>query len=278
MKQVTLKLTGTMIEESKPVVIWYHNVVRDNAEGLETALSSGLVTHVMVYYMHRAEVSWRASPFALESIGIVKESPAKLIWSRNLWPYRNQENIEPADFFNPDYYINEIQTIRTEAQRMGADEVALDAEAYAESIMIKHTEGKLKPWYQDKLRLAMEQAVAAVGQIDYIYPGGHHRSDQPYNILHRLGENRIAERTYYSDQKRYDEMKFDFEILGAYLNDTVEVTKDGDIRPDLHYYLASEIFGKYRYRWAGRKGLFIYPKEGSALVVAKELVAVGDNT
>lgn len=253
-----------------PIIIWFHNGVTDTTEALNTALSSGMISHVIVKYMHRADADWRKKKSVIEAIEIVKKSPAKLIWSRNLWPYRNQKDIQIEDFFDPNYYIREIQSIRSEAREMGADSIALDIEAYADSIMKQYLTGmyKINAVQRDELRGVVKEVVQAVGQVEFLYPGGHLRSAQGFNILARLGKNRIAEATFYSDEERLKRVKFEYEIFGAYLN----VVRENKRHSHLPYHLVPEIFEKSE-RWSGKKGLFLYPKEHKALEIAKELLA-----
>lgn len=266
--------TNSPQPKEKPIIIWFHNGVTDKTEALSTALSSGMITHVIIKYWHRAEVDWRKKKSVVKAIEIVKKSPAKLIWSRNLWPYWNQKDIRLEDFFNSNYYIREIRSIRSEAKQMGADFIALDVEAYGDSIMKRYLVGRnrLTAAQRDELRDVVEEVVQAVGQVEFLYPGEHVRSKQPWNILCHLGKNRIAESTFYSDEERLKKVKSEYEIFGAYLN----VVREHKKRPDLHYYLVPEIFEK-SHRWSDKKGLFLYPKEKSALIVAKELLSYSES-
>lgn len=262
--------TNTPQPKEAPIIIWFHNGLTDTTEALSTALSSGLVNYVMIYCRHRVEVDWQEEPSVLEAIEIVKKSPAKLIWSRALWPYWDQTDIRLEDFFDPNYYIREIQSVRSEAKQMGADFIALDVEAYADSIMKRYLRGRnrLTATQRDELRSMTEEVVQTVGQVEFLYPGEHIRAKQPWNILSRLGKNRIAESTYYSNEDRLKKVKSEYEIFGAYLN----IVRTNKRRPHLYFYLVPEIFEK-SHRWSDKKGLFLYPKEGSALIVAKELLA-----
>ncbi len=262
--------TNTPQPKEAPIIIWFHNGATDTPEAVKVALSSGLITHVIIKYYHRADFDWQKKPSVLEAIEIVKKSPAKLIWSRNLWPNWNQKDIRIEDFFEPNYYIREIQSVRSEAKQMGADFIALDIEAYADSIMKRYLRGrnKLTATQRDELRSVIEEVVQAVGQVEFLYPGEHIRAKQPWNILSRLGKNRIAESTYYSNEDRLKKVKSEYEIFGAYLN----IVREHKKYSHLNYYLVPEIFEK-SHRWSDKKGLFLYPKERLALIVAKELLA-----
>lgn len=260
--------------KDKPIIIWFHNGATDPPEALSTALSSGLITHVMIKYLHRTEADWKKNKSVIQAIEIAKKSPAKLIWSRNLWPYRKQENIQIESFFDPNYYLQEIQSVRSEAKQIGADFIALDVEAYAYSIMKRYLQGRNKLTFlqRDQLRDTIEKVVQKAGQVDFVYPGGFVRSAHPYNILCRLGKNRISEDTYYADETRLRKVVYQYEIFGAYLN----TVRENKVNPHLPYYLVPEIFEK-SYLWSDKKGLFLYPKERSAFVVAKELLAYSEN-
>ncbi len=253
-----------------PIIIWYHNGATNSIESLKIALSSGLVNHVMIYARHRDCLDWESMPNVLEAIQLVKDSSAKLIWSRCLWPYWDQSNIKPEYFFNVAYYLAEIELVRLEAEEMGADFVALDIEAYGHSIMkVPISRGDwLYPSQQTVMRNTVSEVVEAVGQVDFIYPAGNaRRPAAPWNFLSKLGKNPISEDTYHNNSERLAQIWYEYKIFGAYLN-TTKVRED---RPELNYYLVPEIFEKV-HLWAG-KGLFLYSKEGNALAVAQALLA-----
>ncbi len=266
-----LRLLKMLFRQSKkaPIVIWYHNGATDTTESLHIALASGIPNHVMIYARHPREFDWRTDILIIMAIAIVKASPAKLIWSRCLWPYWDQSEITAEHFFDPEYYIDEIAKVRREAQHMDADFIALDIEAYGDSIMktYMHRGDWLTVQQQARLQSAIDEAIATQGKVNFIYPAGNYRRPAaPWNIMSGLGENRISEDTYYSNPERIASITYPYEIFGAYLN----IVKDRPGYPDRSYYLVPEIFDRAEL-WAG-KDLFLYPKEGSALVVAKELL------
>lgn len=256
-----------------PIIIWFHNAGADSIEALKVALLSGIPNHVMIYYRYRGEVTrWQENPRQiLQAIQLVKASSAKLIWSRCLWPYWDQSNIKPEDFFDPNYYINEIKILRAEAKRIGADFVALDIEAYGDSIM-KAPIGRGDWLWGDQLDIMqsmVDAVIQAVGQVDFIYPGGNaRRPNAPWNFLAVLGENRISEDTYYDNPERLALVTYPYEIFGAYVN----IVKERAGYPDKPHFLVPEIFDRAEL-WSDKKGLFLYSKEGLALEVAKELLA-----
>lgn len=257
-------------KKDPPVIIWFHNGVCDSPEALKVALSSGLVTHVMIKYMHRADANWKTNPKVRQAIDIVKNSNAELIWSRNLWPYYNNKGVTENVIFDPDYYIHEIQQLRSEAEIMGAKYVALDIEAYGRSPLKKYLKGEdiTTAKQKDKLKALIEQVITTTSKVDFVYPAGSNRKGHPLNAIAGVAENRICEHTYYDNEKRLRGVKYPYEIFGAYIN----TTKKNKTHPHNPYYLAAEIFEQSD-RWFDRKGLFLYPREKKALEVAKELLA-----
>ncbi len=252
-----------------PIVIWFHNAGADSIEALKAALASEIPNHVMIYARHRECFDWESMPNVLEAIQIVKDSPAKLIWSRNLWPYWDQIGIELGDFFNPAYYINEIRILRLEAKWIGVDFVALDIEAYGNSIMKRYLQGTdLITRERNRLQDTMATVTRITGQVDYVYPCGHLRPMQGWNVLAALGEKGISENTYYDNEDILNRIWYEYDIFGAYLN----LVKERPGYPTKPYYLVPTLF-QMSHRWVDKKGLFLYPRERSALEVAKELLA-----
>ena len=254
----------------EPVVIWYHNVHRDPPVALETAISSGLITHVIVKCIHRNDFDYKKHPPTLAALKLAKNSDVTLIWSRPLWIMYDVANSRPDDLFDPAYYINEINMIRDEARAMGAQEVALDTEPYADSPLKKYLKGKVSLTNQQiaTLKSVVDQVIKTVGKVDYIYPAGSNQKHHPHNYISQLGASRIAEYTYYDNQKRLDKMRFAYEIFGAY----VHTTKKNSKYPHLQYFLVPEIFENKAALWSVKEGLFVYPMERHALAVAKEMV------
>lgn len=253
-----------------PIIIWYYHVHKDKPIVLETALSSGLITHAMVKTMHRKDRDYRKNAKALEAIKIAKNSDAKFIWSRPLWPLQNIKGSRAEDLFDPDYYIQEIDVLRAEANEVGADCVSLDVEAYNKVPVRKYTSGKVKLNTEEikRLNLVMDKVVESVGKIDFVYPGGWSRRTHPFNMLGKLAKYRITEETYYNSKKRLKAVNYPYEIFGAFVN----TSRKNEIYPQWPLYLIPEIF-ENSHLWSNKKGLFLYPKDGNALAIAKELVA-----
>lgn len=263
-------------KRQKPIIIWFHNFI-DPPEAAKLAISSGLVSHVMIKYMHRADRDWRQNKTVVEAIRIVKQSETKLIWCRNTWSYYKVQDVRLEDFFDPNYYIKEIKNLRSEADEMGADFCALDLEAYAYSPMRRYTKGRdrimLTQSQWKKLEDAIAQTIKAVGKVDFTLGAGSINKTKPINVLSGLGGMRIAEGTYWSNEERLRRITYPYEIFGAYIN----TVREDKYHPGYWHFLVPEIFEK-SHLWSGdKRGLFLYPREKEALALAKELVAYAES-
>lgn len=253
---------------TQPSIIWFHSVSTNPLESLELALASGLITDVLMLYMHRFDADWQTSDKAQQAIGLVKASPARLIWCRDLWPYYKTRDVKPKDIYDPNYYLREIRHLRSEAAAMGADAVALDIEPYGESPMkqvFKNARGRAAV-KRPALRDTMKQVLAQAEKVDYLLPGGSTEKSHPYNIMSVLGANRISESTYYNRVARLKRVHYPFEIFGAYVN----VQSYNPRSPTLPFFRISEIF-ELSEIWSNRKGVFLYTDGKSATATAQTL-------
>lgn len=257
--------------KEKPIIIWHYHSIRDTTDSLKLALSSGLITHVSIGgTLHRRDLNYWKNPRTLQAITIVKNAGAKFIWLRLLWPIRNVESSSAEDLFDPNYYIQEIRSLRTEGMKMGADFVALDVEAYGKTPLKKYLIGRnrLTKEQEQELEHVIKKVIKTVGKVDFILPIGDVPPENPTHIISELGKNRISETTYYDNKELLARIKYPYEIFGVYLN-TIKKNKE---HPKLPLYLPREIFDRSQL-WSDKKGLFIFPKENRALEVARELVA-----
>lgn len=258
----------------KPIVIWHFRPLRDSLESLELVLSSGLITHVSIGAVHRKDGRFwwkkRKEPDYRKPIEIAKKYGAKTIWKRPLWPFWANEGISYETFFDVEYYIHELKLLRKEAKEMGADLVAIDVEGYGESPLRPYLVNQDK-WLSkrevERLKETIRKVVEKTGKADFVWPAGWGNFDHAYVALAGLGENRVSECTYYDHARRLRTLKQDYEIFGAYLN----TTKKNEKLPKLPYFLPGEIFERSEL-WSHKKGVFLYPKSGNALAIAKVLV------
>ncbi len=251
-----------------PIIIWFHSVKSNSLSSLTAALSSHMPNHVMISYMHRRDADWQKSREAVEAIQLVQRSGVRLIWCRGLWPYYKNQGIREATLIDPNYYVQEVLSLRAEAEAMKADAIALDVEPYGLS--------PLKPIFKAGARLdyrglkAMEQAIDLVlqqaGQVDFVLPAGSLQKDHPYNLLSRLGMRRISEGTYYQDGGVVRPVPYSFEIFGAHVS-----TRKWSFAPSgRSCFLVEELFDRSQV-WSSRQGLFLYSTGPDSPKVAKAL-------
>ena len=240
---------------AQPAVIWFHSVSSNSLESLRQALSSQLINHVLMLYMHRNDADWRSSEKALAAIDLVKESKAKLIWCRDLWPYYKLKDVQAEDLFDPNYYVTEVKQLRTEAEEMGADLVALDTEPYGDSPLKKYIKNKQAYTAGNfrTLTTTIESALKRLDKVDYVLPAGSTARLHPYNLLSQLGVNRISETTYYNRSDRVARIKYPFEIYGAY----VRPYRRNPEHTLLPFYLVTDVFEQSQI-WAHKRGVMLY--------------------
>lgn len=258
-----------------PIIIWGRNGEGKSNEALKEALSSGLITHVFVSYRSRKDGAWNSKPWIREAIKIVKQSDAKLIWSRNLWAWYAVEGAKFEDMMNPFHYAKEIENVRAEAKEMGADFTALDVEPYANSPMRKYMLGKkrikLSAKEYQQLKNVIKQVLRLVDKVDFIIPSGwwgYSGHNHPFDIFAELGKIRVCTNTYYDNANSIKAVPYPYDIFGVHLN-TIKYHERNPIDP---HFLAPEIFERSQL-WSHKKGLFIYTSIPKSLDVARELVA-----
>lgn len=264
-------------ERSTPLVIWFHQVNRDSRKTLETALSSGMITHVIFYTSNRWTGDVLQDPNRLAdltwAIGKLKEVGVKSILVRNLWPTRPIGNLDHRILFDPNYYIQEITKLKQESRLYQTDYVGLDIEAYGGA---RSPVGSYLRWVSDyrakdseiqNLKQVMAQVIQSAGTVDFLYPAGSMRGRHFFNTLSELGRIRIAESTYY-DNEVWKSVRYPYEIFGVYIS----TRKNNPAQPDNPYYRVEDVFEQSA-RWSRTKGIFLYPKEDMAPAVAAALAA-----
>jgi len=251
---------------AKPIIIWHYRTQRHSVDSLRYAISSGLITHVNFSVGSRTSDTLRKTA-TREAIEMVRKANVKVILTRSLWSGLNTDR---GDIFRPGFYIKEIRRLRAEAKEVGADFAGLDTEPWGRTPIVPFFKGKGKLSIEERqlLKDTIAKVVETCGKVDFLWPAGALRQGSPYNIIAELGEMRIAESTYFNNEKTIKSIKYPYEIFGAYVN-TVRKRENGSGSP---YFLVSDIFEKSRL-WSGKKGLFLYPKERKVLAVAKALVS-----
>lgn len=258
------------ISKPQPIIIWHFSSFWDSLSSLETALSSGLITHVSIGGpLHRKDDGDpKKMQKALKAIKRCKIAGAKTIWIRWLWPGYSIDRTREEYLFDPNFYIQEINAIRAEGEKIGADFVAFDTEAYGKSPLSAYHKGQqiFKTKDRKRLKYVVEAAINEAGKVDFILPAGWKGNRMPYLILAQLGTNRISESTYYNHE-RIKNIKTPYEIFGAYVN----TTRENEHSKVLPYFLIHEIFDN-SHLWSDKKGLWLYHGKGKAEALAQELV------
>jgi len=250
-----------------PQIIWFHSVSSSSPESLDVALASGLVSHVMVLYMHRHDADVMDDKVQ-SVVQCIRAHGAKLIWCRDLWPYYKNESCDATQIYEANYYVHEVFHLRKEGALLKADAIALDCEPYGESVF--------KPVFKDpivrsrvdldRLEAAVTTAVDQAGQVDYILPAGSTDVRHPLNRISQLGKNRISESTYYNLESRLRRVTYPYEIFGAY----VRATHVHPEHPLLPFFTPDALF-THSEVWSDKKGVFLYTDGPHSLETAKSL-------
>lgn len=256
------------VPSGPPAIIWFHAAKSNPLQSLRMALSSRLPNHVMVSSMHRREADWQSSREVVKAIEMVKQSGAKLIWCRSLWPTYQNQGISLDTLADPNYYVQEILSLRAEAQAMKADYVALDVEPYGHSPLksVFKSGGKISPRTLRAMAQAIPLALQQTGQVDFVLPAGGLQKDHPYNLLSGLGTRRISESTYYQDGGTVRPVPYPYEIFGAH----VSPRKWTFAASGRSCFLVGELFDHSQV-WSSRQGLFLYSSGSDSLKVASAL-------
>jgi hypothetical protein len=250
-----------------PEIIWFHSVSSSSLESLEIALASGLVSHVMVLYMHRNDADIADTKVQL-AVKLVRAYGAKLIWCRDLWPYYKNGTCHAAQIYEANYYVHEIFHLRKEGQQLKADAIALDCEPYGDSVFKPIFKEAATRSRVDLVRLeeAVKEAVEKTGQVDYVLPAGSTEMHHPLNKVSLVGQKRISESTYYNLESRLRKVKYPYEIFGAY----VRVTHVHPEHPLLPFFTVESLFSHSEI-WSHKRGVFLYTDGPHSLETAQSL-------
>ncbi|MDH7600281.1 MAG: hypothetical protein QHH07_11715 [Sedimentisphaerales bacterium] len=253
--------------QATPLVIWFHAVKTNPIGSLQTALSSGIPNHVMIWYMHRLDADWQASPDARKAIELVRQAQVRLIWCRSLWPYYKDRHMGIKTLTDPQYYVEQIRMLQAEGQAMKADYVALDLEPSGASPLkgLFKGPGAFTPQELKAIASAVQRAIGQAGQVDFVIPAGSTQRSHPYNVLCNLGRMRICKDTYYGDaiSRR---PPYEYHIFGA----NVSCRKWRFVQTRNQYYTIQDLFDKSQI-WSDRQGLLIYAAGPDSTKVAQDL-------
>lgn len=263
-------------DSNSPIIIWYYAGEKSPAV-LKIALKSGLFTHVMLAGMHRYDVpDYTVDPNFRENVLICKNAGVKIIWKRWLWPGYKFKDFKYETIFDSQYYIDEINFIKQEAKRIGADYTAFDCEVYGKNILMSI------PWKRSltededkKISEAVTLAIKSAGNVNFLlpaampYPRHTHFKRDFSHPFQNLGVLSIAEHTYFNNQSRIYCENNRYDIFGAWC----EVETDKSIPAPK--FTPEDILMHKEYWSFPKKGLFIYPGEGEDIKkVAKDFLKI----
>lgn len=249
-----------------PMIIWFHNAAVVKPYILEKALSSGVITHVIIAYLNPDDAPLQNQKKVMDAISVCRSNNAKIIWCRALWPIYNVEGWTETRLTDPNYYKSIIQTIFSEAKILGAEYTAIDIEPYGH---FPYIEMFWKPLGKEKFK-AMQDAVKIatddVGKFDFVLPVGGAFKYQMYDAIIGIGKYRIAEHTYFDIPAKLRDKKRPYDVLGAYIS----VRKENAAYPEAPYFTAQEILERQKL-WSSKKGLMLYSKEDEVEAVAEQI-------
>lgn len=265
------------VDSNVPIIIWYYGAEK-SPQVLKMAVDSGIFTHIMLAGMHRFDVpDYTIDPNFRENILICKNAGVKIIWKRWLWPGYNFKKFKYESVFDSQYYIDEINFIKQEAMRIGADYTSFDSEVYGKNTLrsIPWRRGLTKHEYES-ISNAIKIATKTAGKVDFLLPAAmpyprHTRFKRDFSKpFPNLGFLSIAEHTYFNNPSRIYCENNKYDIFGAWCV------------PDPNYNVISprfspeDIFIKYKYYWQDTKGLFFYSETKDQDLILKKIQQINN--
>ncbi len=246
---------NTVHNIDKPLIIWFHNGGHNKPDTLEKALSSGIVTHVLILYSNTQDTPLKKQENAWGAVNICKKYKIPIIWCRCLWPSYGR-NFPRSGLFEQAYYENTIEQIRREAKILGAEFTAIDTEPYGYFPFKAELRKGFNKKDFDKMKQAVDGAIRKKGQLDFALPAAYAEPTHPYNALIQLAKIKIAEHTYYNIPALHNDKRRPYDVFGAY----VSITTKNETYPDRPFFTLKEILERQDL-WGHKKGLMLYPRE-----------------
>ncbi|HDS84754.1 MAG TPA: hypothetical protein ENN97_06125 [Phycisphaerales bacterium] len=257
--KLNFKGSVTIKPLDRPMIFWTHNIYTDSPEALETALSSGLVTHVIMKRLHPYDCVLhqyaKAEPMLPHAVSLCRQYEVPVVLARNLWPSWRTRDTRESTLYRSDYYIQQIEQLRAEAEALEVGFIALDTEPYGDSPLkaVIKEQRNFSRRDLDILNSTIQTVIASIGKIDFIFPAGSNLLDHPYNLMAPMGRYRISEHTYYDDAAIHRNIKYPYEIVGAY----IDTSKTNPTHSHLPLFLVDEILDRAEL-WIGTDGLFLW--------------------
>lgn len=261
--------------------VWLFHIGRDSTANLDSIVTSKYVQYILFYTGNRHDSDWINSNPAhatlLEhGIAAVLASGKKSIIARNFWP-TTSALYDSSILTSADYYAAEIAAIKALKVTYGADYTAFDIEAYGGAAC--PVEDYLS-WADDYhptagviagVNAAIASAVAAQGQVDFVYPCGGVRTYSLFNLLDSLGVKGLLETTYYDKLVGVDNQIAGKDLKTVWWGIYLNTTKANPTIPENRYYLATEVPDLF-VNHSTYGGLFMVPKEDKVTDVIADMM------
>lgn len=271
-KDPNLVTTQMINDPNDQIVVWIFNPVKDSNDSLNTALSSKLINHVIIHLGGRVTENFESGQYRKKiqvAIELAKKHNCKTIFFRYFWPTYNKPSFSSELLFDSHYYVYEINSLKEKAKEYKVDYIGFDLEAYKKSPVGKYLRWEnnyvLNKTERERLSGVVDQAIKVSGKVDFVYPAGSVRKYHAYNILSKLANFKIAERTYY-DNEIYLNFEYKYDIFGIYLN--TDSHNQRNLRKK--YYTVDSLLN-HMDRWKDKKGIFLFRYPGKAQEIAKQL-------
>lgn len=257
-------------KRQRPIIIWFHNAAskKTNAQVLEKAISNGIVSHVLLLYLHPLDAPLKGPVLVKvrEAVEVCKKYKTKIIWFRTLWPTYKVKSFTEQMLYDENYYASLIRIIREEAQTLKADYVGIDTEPYGYfPYKKKFKKQPLSQKNYEQMQDAVNLAMQSVGAVDFLTPAGRLRGKM-FDAVSGLGNMKIAGFTYYDAPWTVSDPNTPFDIFGAY----VSISKHNKAAPKYSYFTAREILERQKL-WSHKKGVMLYPKDDEIEAIAEQI-------
>ncbi len=230
--------------------------------------------------------SWQRMPYAFQNpivrriISTCRSKGIAVVWGRWLWVAWPSDKLEAPmpnanSHHDASYYATAIATVRAEARFLGAVGSFLDAEPYGDSTQkptLKFV--PIDDVERIMIGLAIKEAVAAAGPVDWIYPTSSASPTHYAWPIARLGRVRCDAKPYYTRESDGQVIanppagyQHRLQLWGAFV-----MPKRTEIRPGLWTLGIGDAKrldpNVMRQKHEHCKGIWIYPGDQTAEVLA----------
>jgi hypothetical protein len=194
------------------LAVYLYLQLTDKSEEKDVAILRALLKVKRNAFTHAVVVvpSWQRMPYAFRNpivrriITTCRAKGIALVWGRWLWVARPSDKLDAPmpnsiSHLDASYYAAALANVRAEARFLGAVGSFLDAEPYGDSAQkptLKFV--ALNDVERVLISLAIAEAVAAAGPVDWIYPTSSASPTRYPWPMARLGRVRLDARPYYT--------------------------------------------------------------------------------